>query len=1791
MSWVNERGPKKINVAITEQPWITDDPTSTIINGHPVGTSIINHQLVLFTTDNYTLEGEKHSGNDYIYVLKKQGNSLRGKLLFKGTIGLSTEHPLDTLSSYEADDVQKVYWTDGYNQPRVINIAASKDTLKRWNNKDKSDKTGNSWFDFCPQVVFNDNTKLVVTKEDAGNGTFTPGVIQYCYSLYNKYGQQTNIVDVSPLNYINYTDRGAKPNDSIGCSFKIVCNNLDSNFEYARLYSIQRTSINSTPVVKRLADFPIRESKHTDAKPFTRTEVYSTDSSLVLPKSDNGRILTVNVTNGSYEVAVSHVLGSFSIGTNDVSVVAIDAATNEVKSSFMTFQELIDYFYNVTDERIRGTYILHDYYFDLWMDDEQILSISDLCEKSTKYRKWGIIINGKLVCTSDNYFDIVYSYKSETWLIVDSNNSVKVTITDNSTEAYDTPNGINYVDNGTTGDEIDPRALLFIGGKSIAALTMNEKDNTLFLGNIKSKGIQIPKESIINNSLTTGVTFSNDKIISLDHSYGVYAYTNQSSKLNQQKITTFKGGEWYRFGIQLQSKTGEWSEPIFLKDAKNDHYPVVDFTNKTASLAIASCNIDLSVLNSICNLDLISQIRPVVVYPSMSDRRVICQGVVNPTVFNSEDRITNSPYAQASWFFRPNMINAVNNSKNQDVRPIKIWSDSPTENTIKDSQFDDFLYKKCYVIRLDTLNDNADIDEITKRGYLKGKLGPVESKVSFDGIIRVMDIRYNKYYYFFIKYNEEWPPTGYIEFKNAQFIDHVQYIYSGLKTNSNYYLYYSDASQNDDATYTFYITNDGKDSQYSFIFRNLGWIDGNNVATEYREGNSLPFIHYSSLVNQDDVLKCFNTDAKIPDSLPKVIQDALRDMKLSKDADYSYKAYGALQSVEIQGSQVEYGSPFTTTKSNPDVFNNTEFFVDQSIVTLNSPDIEFDSSVRNQDTNNLKFRVIGYIPITSNASAHHIYYKNSMLPLNIEMDESGKITSNNEATNYGQGELPKNIVYSSNPISTYAGNRLIADWLWNDSNVNNKDGKVTTAKNCFNYMIYPWQRVGSLNGDSRTADKASSYLNMKKESTLLYSLSSVYTTTVYKNLSYVEDYINYSYDNIGAQMVSTESANLMNVRLPKQQEDDKDINYYPNIDKVLINGNNYSIVGYNTSTLSVDSSKSVSGAIRMQYKSTPHAIIDIKNGSNGEIDIMPKATFMTGEADHGTYLGASAVLTPEYSYSGTEKSTFWGSKVTFDQPVLPLDTPYKDKNTFNYLWLGELYKEGHEEFLFGGTTESAIKENVWNIGGSSYALTNEKKDKALVTGASPDDKNLHIEWNIGDTYYQRYDCLKTYPFTNEDTNQITEILSFMCETHINLDGRYDRNRGLLDNTNITPVNFNLFNPVYSQRDNFFSYKSVFDEKKKYPNIIAYTMTKTPGADVDEYTHITMSSVLQIDGNRGSINAIKKLNDALIVFQDTAIAQLLYNENTQIASQTGVPIEIANSGKVQGVRYISNTIGCIDKASIAQSPNGIYFIDSYGKALYLYNGQLKNISMDGFNVWMHNHIKPSSDGKWRPDTFNNPSLVYDGINHDILLIDDETALAYSELTGTFTSFYDHYANIPYFVNYEDMGLWIDFDRTTDISKHNAGNYYDDYSITLVGNPDPQFDKTFTNLDIRASVEGEGEIIDNKYTPYYPFDNLEVWNEYQNGIAKFSSTSNPSIHGLIDSSLVRKYRIWHCDIPRDNADESYRKLHNLSSKASPLDRIRNLWAYIKLSSKVKMDENGKPKKSHRTEIHDVVLTYFI
>ena len=316
----------------------------------------------------------------------------------------------------------------------------------------------------------------------------------------------------------------------------------------------------------------------------------------------------------------------------------------------------------------------------------------------------------------------------------------------------------------------------------------------------------------------------------------------------------------------------------------------------------------------------------------------------------------------------------------------------------------------------------------------------------------------------------------------------------------------------------------------------------------------------------------------------------------------------------------------------------------------------------------------------------------------------------------------------------------------------------------------------------------------------------------------------------------------------------------------------------------------------------------------------------------------------------------------------------------------------------------------------------------------------------------------------------------MCETRVNLDGRYDRNRGQTNNFAVTPTNFNLMNDVYSQQNNFFNYRTVNPNKlnlDNFHNSITWTKTKTAGELIDTWTNITLASTLDLDGDKGDVRAIRRFNNALLAFQDRGISQILYNENMQIASTEGVPIEIANSGKVNGKRYLSDKIGCANKWSMCETSNGIYFIDDTTKGIFLFNGKLDNLSDRlGFHSWIN--AKSTGINIWNPVDFNGFVTYYDKVNGDVFFISKDECLAFSEPLGQFTSFYS-YEHMPYFANLEDRGIAFNTDKGGTVYKawlHNEGEYnmffnkYCPFYTTVIANPDMAVDKIFNNLEFRA-----------------------------------------------------------------------------------------------------------------------------
>lgn len=519
--------------------------------------------------------------------------------------------------------------------------------------------------------------------------------------------------------------------------------------------------------------------------------------------------------------------------------------------------------------------------------------------------------------------------------------------------------------------------------------------------------------------------------------------------------------------------------------------------------------------------------------------------------------------------------------------------------------------------------------------------------------------------------------------------------------------------------------------------------------------------------------------------------------------------------------------------------------------------------------------------------------------------------------------------------------------------------------------------------------------------------------------------------------------------------------------------------------------------------------------------------------------------------------------------VISLDNPLEALSAQGSLYLAEL-RQDPGELRYGGKTEEALRNNLW-----------------IPAGPVRNISDGEIEWVWGDTWFQRYDCLKTYPFTFEDTNQVTEIGSFYCETRVNIDGRYDRNRGSTS-FSLSPINFNLMNPVYSQLDTFFTSRMLDDDYYKvtdYPSQFLWTGVKTPASDTDIWTNLHIASSYDMDGSNGKLIAIQSFNDLLLGFQDRAVSQILFNSRVQIQASDGVPIEIANSQKVEGVRPYSNTIGCQDKFSMVTTPMGIYFMDNNNHNLYKFDGQLNNIGLQlGSLYWARENYW---DVTWRypkqDNQYNGIRLSYDPKYQDVYFIpgadyDNREALCYSEQLGQFTSMmsyggavmFPHKARFYSIASDPDglMTLWENFPSFSD-SYNNIFGVVRDYGFSFISNDNPTITKIFDTIEMRADCYIPNNDRDDNFgllgddlthvnQTGKPFNLIRVDNEYQD-------TGEIMLN---DATMRKKFRIWRALIPR---------------KKDSRERIRNPWAKITLAMK-----NPDTKL---TILHDLNVNYTI
>lgn len=1450
LSMTNEKGTKII---------------TKLIVGSYIGHCVVGNYLVVFTV------GNKNSTLNYIYRIEKKADGWVITILYIGNLNMDVEHPIQALGIYEGELVQKVYWVDGKNQPRSINIVANRLLFKdkdimELSDADKNNLYPEGCFDFTQELLLNE--EITVTREEGG-GAFSPGTIQYAFSYYNRHGQESNLFYTTELLNISFPTRGGSPEDVVSNTFHISIKNPESNFQYLRIYSIHRTSVDATPIVKI-----------------------------------------------------------------------------------------------VTDIEITGS------------------------------------------------------------------------------------NEITYVDTGLTGSNIDPTKMLYIGGESIIAGTIAEKDNTLFLGNIELKRDSIPdsikntlKDSVANNKVSIGTRTI--ELNSVDDSEAIYEYSNQLAAGN---TSSFKVGDTYRLGIQFQHKTGKWSEPLWLGnyDVPRDIKPHRDGDNIVVPKMTFSLDNDTK--STLSSLEY-KRARALVVLPSIYDRMVLAQGILCPTVFSIKDRVSNTPFAQSSWFFRP-MSESTNNltdiEKGSTVSfahldLLKSGSDrgaeiqnmisTPFSTANSDAKQDRATNNNAFFVDQSIItmhSPDIEFDDSTKQALEEGDfelniVGLTEFKSNAGDIS--------------IQTSSAVPAPNDNGFFHKSFLT-TNYENKGMVAGMFYKSHLIDDKDSGKTLYAYNAT------QKSW---ELNWL-------------VYPWQRSGSLNN--DIVRPESGGARTSVLKRKVISN----IRFSPDVKWLSKSWSSGDKNGI--------TPVS-------IFNSNEV----SLIKIPTP-------------KNSGIRALNY-------------YGNVDTLITTDSEYTFYVTPNTGVDLQGSGVIV-------NPFTKIPLQSIKTNYSDNLAGDFKEQLKTTNEPVRMKYKSTPH------------AVFAFNYLNNSSPVILprMNNLNKYIGTNEVPFWSNVDPEIPNQYRDVDIQEVYPISGS------PKEVENAVIKNLESNYGDTL-----------------PDDCAICTCSVRSQDTNYADLYVAVQGGK------WKKVTEDSPDLKLGNiyyYKGGNIYWKVVYHGSGRVLYKI-GETTSYSVKQDNIDI----SETKPCLYMAELRRKSKPTNMFGGDTDEALRNNSWIPAGPIVPLDSK------------------IEFRYGDTYYQRYDCLKTYSFTEEDENSVIEIASFMCESRINLDGRYDRNRGQISNLNMSPINFNLMNPIYSQRDNFFNYRILDKEyyrNNKYPTQILWSLEKSYLEDIDTWANVTLANSIDLSGSAGSITSLETFNDTLIAFQEQSISQILFNSRVQIPTSDGTPIEITNNYKVEGTRPISNVIGCQDKFSIAKSPSGLYFIDNNADILYLYNGQLQDISTQfGGKFWLR---KYHANEKWNINSKSSVRLSYDPKNKDLYLspigdTNNENTLCYSEQMGQFTSLMSYSKAIMFPIDNSFYSI-TSSNGTTKLWENFKGNYnqfFDEIKLprfTYICNEDVSYTKIFDTIEYRADVYNkEGLLIHNK-----SFDWIKAANEYQDTGEKTLSQARRTIN---DISLRKKFRVWRGQIPRQGRE-----------------RIRNPWTSISLGFKKSLNENDN---MFHFILHDISTKYTI
>ena len=1715
------------------------------ISGTPIGVCILNKYLIIFTHSTRLKGTEIFSTTDNIYRIEIKEDTLNKELLFSGNLNFDTNHPIETLGVYENENIQKVYFIDGKNQARVINIVYTyRDRIDEYERKNIFINLIDKSLDFIAELQLQEH---IVISKILGNGSFPQGTIQYVFSYYNKNGRQSNLFYQSPLQYLSYAS-GVSPEDKVNCSFKLKIYNPDKQFDYLRIYSIIRTSQDATPTVKRVVDLSISDTNKNKTS-LSKVSTLNTGSNL----DDFGKTMEVtniakfeqidNYNNGLYvqgAVCYGKYLFQAYIGGKFIDI--IDLETNQKQALLIINIDVNTRAYhgNVLSfgkDIAPGSNFPYLYYSCENNSNPQILVIK-ITSSNADSNQW----TGELVQT-------IYLPESNGGNSQNGSTDISTTFK-------------HYYQNGCIDTENN---CIWVSGYTMESFNSNigayDNNKLIYrkyeLPSVSEKKVYFSYNNVLDSFIlpfkkgTQGMVIRNNKL------YQCFGYDKgdvYDEFLDCINLSTKQIFHSYQFPKTQLAGLGEELESPYIY--KNNLYLSATVNNwRYYTLWSISFNgggdiivppeppipkekADISFIDNGSIGDIIDPTELLYL-----GGNTICPNTFEQkdgTLFIGNYTINNNDISEETAIKIRNLLSSKLGFK---YKATSIFYKGKNdyynyEGQLGESDVAGFKYMEWYGVAIQFQNKNGRFSSPiylgSTRNYFPSRIvdynlsevvgvnrGELNLDINITELAKIVDTNI-------------WVKARLLIVNPTNNLKTVlcQGIISSTVFN------YRDRYNNAPFTMSSWRMNSLGKHLNPLFGNSISWGEVQNIEFSKSPiigGNSTTRITikcirqltlYRTIVVSEDTRVLYDNTSSTIIKAKENLKKWNANIDITKIPDDSWKNNANITQ-EIKINDVD------------NIVNDFGecFAYDESLVTFNSPDIE---NQYNNINKKAKLRIIGILK--SNPLFSNYLIQGS----DLNDSSKGNVPTEN-IKDFTSALLWRDMDSSWDNLGDYDANK---DWL---------------------FATYLWHRETSYsdNGIEKKNSNGNSRKVWSKPVKKIISNTRECTTSYLRDsLSYINDieeinkfnYYELPIDDI--KVITTNSDAIYKLNSNMGDSYTETLSYTSDTNKLFPTNNEYPIYGqqyyaykgdsisdYITYNTIIVDGKAVTSKdpVRIKYKETPHAIISFGFKNNSTVKLPRMSINHKSDIDR---VGEDAIT----------RRLFWNTKNnSYTKDFIWTKYINEYANYMNPTDIGTNYffynaNPGINDYYY--LADLCVQDPDT----SPYELSNGNKDIISQYSFIPAGEaieligdTISLRGNHGDTYYQRWDCLKTFPYSTDDKNQYIDITSFFVESRINLDGRYDKQRGLKYNLGVLNTNFNLINKSYTQRNNFFNYRQIEDEGvNNFPNQITISKTKVLGEDIDSWTNITLASVFDLDGDKGKLNAIRKINNDLYCFQDNGISRLLYNSRVQINTSDGVPIEIANSAKLQDKQYLSDSIGCQNKWAIKSTSSGIYFIDNYNGGLYkLTSNGIESIS----NNKMKNYFSSLPIGEWSPNNIT-AKIDYDDITKDLYIITKDSSLAYNEFLGEFTSFYSY--NPLYIVNLQDKSLQLQTERIQDSAlseditniwesyKGNYGSFYGsdkaEANVEFIANGDFDSDKVFETVELTTSDIAK---INNWKADCYPFDTLEVSNEYQRGKNEASFTN-----------VKKKFRTWRWQVPRNNKK-------NEDGVITNRDRIRNMWAKIRLS----------------------------